>query len=302
MLIERHRRRVARLLAAGAEVAAMPDELVAALDDAIGFDALCSGTLDPASLLPTGVNHVGNATQRVGVRKAMPVVCGPPERQALRARARARSPVEILGQAPGGDREHSPQYREVLAPGGLEHSLRTALVADGTCFGFLDFLRGPDRPDFTADQAEAAAAIVPELARALRQSVIQPDRGDQPLPDQPGVVILDQTLAVVSASPEARDWLAGLGGGEDYCLAVYAVAAAAFTAAEGAKAPRPQVRVRAHPGGWLHIYGSLLLGPGEPTVAVVIRPAWLSQFAPVQAKSAARIIRAGSESGKICHI
>jgi DNA-binding CsgD family transcriptional regulator len=284
-LIERHRRRVARLLAAGADVAAMPDELVAALDDAIGFDALCSGTLDPASLLPTGVSHVGNVGRRVGIREALAVACGPPERQALRARATARCPVEILGQAPGGDREHSPHYRQVLAPGGLEHSLRTALVADGACFGFLDFLRGPARPDFTADQAEAAAAIVPELARALRQSVIQPGGSDQPLPDQPGVLILDRSLVIVSASPEAGHWLAGLDGGE-YCPAVYAVAAAAFTAVEGGrKAPRPQARVRARSGGWLHISGSLLLGPGEPTAAVVVGPARPGQLAPIAARA-----------------
>jgi len=267
-------------------VATLPDELVETLHEAIGFDAICSGTLDPSTLLPTTVGGVGLGG--AGGKKPDPlagVTSDPltaaltaPERARTRALASAPHSFEIFGQ---GDTER-PFYRHVLVPQGREHCLRAMLVSDGACWGFMGLLRDTGRADFTVADAEVAEALAHELARAVRRSVLAHRGIEADHPHQPGVIVLDDALTVVSVSAEAQHWISELGDAPELVPAVIrGVAIPALLDDAPGVAQRPRARARTRSGVWLHVHATALHGAGPRTVAIVIEPVRADHVSPV---------------------
>lgn len=280
-LIARHIRRVERIAASAGNIAALPDELVSALDDAIGCDALCSGTLDPETMIPTALTLVGHSESKVSTAEALSVVLAADEHNRKRALANLARPVEILSGACDGDVERSAHYRHVLSPQGFEHSLLLMLVINDACWGFLDFLRHPTRPDFTAADAELANALAPALARSLRDSLLE--LSDRSLPvGLPGVIVLDEQLAIGSISPEGRRWLAELSNADEGLPAVVQAVAAAALLESNLPA---HARARTHTGAWLHVHATVLEGQPHRGVAVVLESARPDQLVPVVARA-----------------
>lgn len=275
-----HVRRIERIAAAADDVAALPDELLTALDEAIGFDAVCSGVLDPGTMIPTALRLTGHPQGMVSSAEALSVVLGADEHSRTRTLANLSRPVEILSHAYAGDIERSALYRHVLSPQGFEHSLRVMLVIDDACWGFVSFLRHASRPDFTAEDAELALAIAPGLARSQRDLMLEQDHSSLPV-GPPGVIVVDERLAIQSASSEARRWLAELGEGAGLPAVAQAVAAAALLQSH----PRARARVRTPTGSWLHIHATLLKGQPQPSVAVVLESARPDHLVPVVARA-----------------
>ena len=83
--------------------------------------------------------------------------------------ARSGRYVARLSEVVDAQSEHGPVYQRVLAPNGLEHQLRAALVVDGTHWGLLHIERR--QPDFTSSEVALIDALVPSRAGAAVQLV-----------------------------------------------------------------------------------------------------------------------------------
>lgn len=287
-VIDRHHRRIAAIASRDPDIVTLPDVLLDALRNAIGFDAICAGTFDPVTLLPTSLRHVGVASLGVGrirLREWLAVTQSREHGRRMQRLARSRLPAEILGRSGGSQPEHSAVWQHLHAPAGV-HSLFAMLVADGACYGFVNFLRASSRPGFTAEHVEMAASIAPDLAHAARAVVRQPGTGYRPVPAHPGVIVVDEELAITSTSAEARHWLADLEHAPNMvCPVVHPLAVAALSGAKAATA----VRVRSRSGVWLQVSATPLDSSGSATsprtVAVVIGPASAEQLAPVMSRA-----------------
>ncbi len=120
------------------------------------------------------------------------------------------------------------------------------------------------------------------VARGLRRALLDPP-SEAAAERGPGIVLVDRDGEVVSATPQATDWLGELhpelltGGG---VLPFYANALAVRTRAaleDGEPAPRARLRTRR--GVWLLLHGQPL--PGTDHLALVIEPAKGSDVAPL---------------------
>jgi hypothetical protein len=86
----------------------------------------------------------------------------------------------------------------------------------------------------------------------------------------PGIIVLDASLAVVSMSPEAQQWLAEIDdadwpGPAELPTAIYATAAGLARLQQGpAAAPPTALRLRSRSGRWLSLHASTLHGPQAP--------------------------------------
>ncbi len=311
--IDRYRQRIARIAADGIHTAALSDELVDALDAAIGFDGVCSGTVDPATLIPTDIGLLGHPDGGMTVSEAFSISLSAPVHARTCALARAPRPVEILSQTYDGDVERSPLYRHVLAPQGFEHALRAMLVCDGACWGFFSLLRRSGQPDFTQRDADIAEAIAPELARALRRAILSEGDATALSLEDPGVIVLDETLAVIASNPAAEHWLGQLdvthGNLPPF---LHAVATIALGGRDGSPAPAPpRLRVRSRAGDWLHVHATALDGERGRTVAIVIEPARREQLTPVIAhaygltareREVAQLVADGASTAEIAEL
>ena len=84
-------------------------------------------------------------------------------------------------------------------------------MVGGACWGFLGLYRARASPAFTPAEAALLARLAPHLAHGLRTALMRRAVTAPTLPDTPGVVLLDEDLAVVATTPAADRWLDGAG-------------------------------------------------------------------------------------------
>jgi len=191
-------------------------------------------------------------------------------------------PVGDLRQATGGRLSRSARYRTLNAISDLEEELRATLHAGGRSWGNLQLNRYTGGAPFTdADRAFLRAAA-PSAGAALRRALLEepahtdPSRG-------PGVVIIDESGSVISATAEADAWLEELAEGwRRYHMNVNIhpelLTLSLSTLTEPGASSR-RVRLRTLTGTWLVAHASPLAGSGQ--VALVLEPAKASEIAPI---------------------
>jgi len=191
-------------------------------------------------------------------------------------------PVGDLRQATGGRLSRSARYRTLNAISDLEEELRATLHAGGRSWGNLQLNRYTGGAPFTdADRAFLRAAA-PSAGAALRRALLEepahtdPSRG-------PGVVIIDESGSVISATAEADAWLEELAEGwRRYYMNVNIhpelLTLSLSTLTEPGASSR-RVRLRTLTGTWLVAHASPLAGSGQ--VALVLEPAKASEIAPI---------------------
>ena len=130
-----HARRFERLANAPMDLATLPDKLLEALARVVPFDAYCWGAVDPASLLPTRATGTTIPCTTSLIWEVNELVARGVVPRDIRPRARSGRYIARLSEVVDEQSEHSPVYQRVLAPNGLEHQLRAALVVDGTHWG-----------------------------------------------------------------------------------------------------------------------------------------------------------------------
>jgi DNA-binding CsgD family transcriptional regulator len=279
--VAERRRQVERLVArchAGLDVAALQAEVLRGLRCLMTIDAAFLATVDPATVLFTSVIaeapldqatplFLANEYQHDDVNK-------------FTVLAAAGDPVRSLDQATDGDRRTSERYVEVMAPMQLGDELRAAFVAAGRCWGVMCLHRADAATGFTAAEVALVRRVAPHIAEGLRRAIVLETQTRPPLqgrPRRPGVIILDDDMAVTSINADAERWMAelcdpawiDLGHGPLPAAVYTAAAALARGAPDGAP---PAIRLRTLDGQWLTLFASRLTGADRGHSAVILEP------------------------------
>jgi DNA-binding CsgD family transcriptional regulator len=247
----------------------------------IPFDTGSWLLYDPDALLPVGRVPIDDApTYDLSLR-----FCANEHLQddvnKFRDLVRRHQPAATLEQATDGRPGESRRYREILEPLGLGHELRLALVSRGSCWGSLTLRRESRAPPFTSADVSFAASIAAPVADRLSQTATVAATVTSPS-TEPGVIVLDDTGAIVSATSAGREWL-GLLERRDalnpvpLALGTLAVQTLARPDDADRHLPRPssRLRVRARTGQWLVLDGAPIHDPESTRnrIAVVIQAA-----------------------------
>ncbi len=238
------------------------------------FEAPCFFTVDPESRLIT--SHFQEGLPEIpaawlGREYAQP------EFNSLSAVLASPEGFGTLHDATGGRPELARKYHEEMQPFGCEQELVVALrTRHGEPWGAVGLYRQDGRPLFERREIDFVRAAAPALAEAARRTLLAAQAAEPDLPDAPGLVVLDDALALVSASPTAASWLRELAGD------VHTLPPTLLAVAGSALGPDPAsavVRVVGVSGAWLTVHGTRLDGPAGRQAAVVLeaaRPAHLA--------------------------
>ncbi len=179
--------------------------------------------------------------------------------------------VGTLHDATGGRPELSRKFHEEMQPYGCDQELLFALrTRDGESWGMVGLYREVGRPAFSAQDLASVRRVAPGLAAGARHGLLLGQAQEPDLPEAPGLVIIDERLAVDAATPTSPHWLARLGGSlETPPPSVLAVAGQVLGVAGPADS-----RVRSDDGQWVVLRGSQLLRrDGSRQVSVTIEAA-----------------------------
>lgn len=268
-------RDVERLAPAPGDPDAFYDGLLAVLaGHGLPFVGACWHLTDPETGLFTWTGHTGELPgDFVGALENEYLADDVAKYADLAAR---RRPVASLVEETGGRPERSARYRETLAPEGYADELRIAFV-DG--FGRWGSLGLFGERAYTAAEQEAAAQLVPLVARALRAGIALAQAAEEQA--APGVLLLDGRDRVRLRDARAEELLAGCATTGELPGAVHVLAARAR--ATGAAA---HGRTLAGGGGaWLALDASPMLDAGGD-VTVVLRPAPAPSLLDVRLRAA----------------
>jgi DNA-binding CsgD family transcriptional regulator len=255
--------------------------VAARLRAAVGFDAWCALTIDPASVLPTGGFHEEGVPHH-RLPHLVEIEARGDDALSFPSLARASARVRTLSQATGGHPDRSQHYREVLTPSGLGYELRAMLKTSSGVWGALVLFRGSDTTDFSPAEAELVDQSTAGVAAAIRREMVLTEIGTREATHGPGLLLLDATLARVNATGGALRWLAEIDDGVDSARRLpYAVTTLAHRALANPAAPA-RGRTRTRTGRWLILHAERLAD--DPThISVIIEPARPVEIAELMA-------------------
>lgn len=247
-----------------ADVADEANQLIAR---ALPHDASCWHTTDPATLVETGYRTYAMPPPDARVAEFAYLAT---DFNSLAVLAEGPRHSGVLSEATGGRPDRSPRYRELLRPNNMLGELRTALVADGSCWGCFSLFR--EAPgDFTEDERDYAHLLASLLGRLVRTAGVRGrGAGTGPVP-WPGVIVLDASRKVVSITDAARAWLADLG----FAAEPGALPFPLLTAVERVRGSgqATEIRVLGSSGRWIQLHASPASGREPHHVAVVAQAA-----------------------------
>jgi DNA-binding CsgD family transcriptional regulator len=271
---------IERLAAEDLSTQQVVEEVVHRITGVIDTDAFFAGATDPDTGLCLGAAMAYNLADGV---------CHPfwehefliPDYNKF-ADLSPADPVGDLRLATGGRLSRSPRYRTLNEISDLEDELRAVLHAGGRPWGNLQLNRYSGGAPFSEDDRAFLRAATPLAGAALRRALLEEPAGTDP-GRGPGVVVLDQSGTVLSATAEADAWLEELAAGwRKYPMNVnihpelLTLSLSTLTDED----PRPRrVRLRTLNGTWLVAHASPLAGSGQ--VALVLEPAKASEIAPI---------------------
>jgi DNA-binding CsgD family transcriptional regulator len=239
-------------------------------------------------VIETGVFFVGAVDPHTGLclgaaaHNIDPAACGPawehefcvPDYNKF-ADLTPRNPVGDLREATGGRLSRSPRYRLLSAISGLEDELRATLHAGGLSWGSLVLSRRAGDGPFSDDDRTFLARAAPLAGAALRRAILQEPQRAAPA-DGPGIVVVDQDGAMVSATTEAEAWLRQLGAGTGIRPELLLMP----LIARGAPGSLPRrARLRTPQGTWLAAHASPLGDSGH--TGIVIESAKAPEVTPI---------------------
>jgi DNA-binding CsgD family transcriptional regulator len=285
---------------AGLDTSGLRQEVLRRLRQMMSVDAAFFATTDPMTLLFTSA--VADEPLRAATPLFLDNEFGRADVNKFAQLAEAPDPVSSLDRATRGTRPHSARYREIMSPLGLGDELRAALLAKKSCWGVLCLHREDASHGFDPAELDLIRRISPHLAEGLRRaaafalghgggagrpaSAAALDGGIAGATG-PGIVVLDSSLAVVSISPEAGQWLAEIDDPagrqvRELPMAVYAAAAGLIRLeTEPALPSSATVQLQSRAGHWLSLHATRLNGPTGPQIGVVVAPAPAAQVSSV---------------------
>lgn len=233
------------------------------------FEAACFFTVDPASLLTT--SHFQEGLPEIpGEWLGREYAEG--DFNSMREVLQSTRGVGTLHDATAGRPELSRKFHEEMQPFGCDQELLFALrTPDGEAWGLVGIYRETGQPRFSSLDLELVRRVAPGLAVGARHGLLLGQAEEPDLPQAPGLVILDERLAVESATPTSPGWLAELGGTVETPPASVLVVAGQVLSGIGGPA---ESRVRVGDGRWIVLHGSRLVHrDGRRHVSVVIEAA-----------------------------
>jgi DNA-binding CsgD family transcriptional regulator len=242
------------------------------LRPAVPFDAWCTLTVDPASVLPTGGFHEQGVPAPL-LPQLVQIEARTDDALSLPTLARNPGRTATLSAATDGALDRSRRYREILRPAGLEHELRLQFRLDASLWGVLILFRGPDAPDFSAAEAGLLDGATSGVAAAIRREMVLTEIAHPHDGDGPGLLLLSAELDVLHITPKAQRWLSeiedGVDPGSDIPYSVITLASRTLAVASSAGPLRSRIRGRS--GQWLTLHAELL--SGDPLqVSIIIEP------------------------------
>ncbi len=276
--------RVVERCYAGLDVAALQTDVLEGLRTVMAIDAVFFATVDPATILFTSViteEPLASATSLFLENEF-----GRDDVNKFTALAAAPDHVRSLDQVTDGERLASSRYREVMAPMQLGDELRAALVSGGRCWGVLCLHREDGAGRFSDAEVAVVRRLAPHIAEGLRRALLAGGHAAAKGGGGPGLILLDDELAVTSINDEAEQLMADLVdpawidlGHGSLPAAVFA-AAAALDREEGTPSEPPRtIRLRAGDGRWLTLHATRLRGRTAGQTAVVLEVARPSDVA-----------------------
>jgi DNA-binding CsgD family transcriptional regulator len=272
---------------AGLDAAELRDEVLRRLRRIMSVDAAFFGTVDPQTLLFT------SAVAEEPLGAATPLFLdneyGRADVNKFAVLAEAADQVSSLDRATRGQRPDSARYREVMSPLGLGDELRAVLISGKQCWGAMCLHREDAEHGFDDQEVDVIRRIAPHVAEGLRRAVtLGPLRAaaeTAAAAGVPGIILLDQDLALMSMSSEAARWLAEIDeadwpSGSELPMAIYAAAMRLARLEQGAAPPQlaDTIRLRGRNGQWLSLHASRLGGGPAPQIGIVIEPTPAAQL------------------------
>ncbi|MGH3992843.1 MAG: hypothetical protein ACRDSN_10325, partial [Pseudonocardiaceae bacterium] len=196
---------IEELSSAGLSAQELLAEAAPRIDRVVPSDGYFVGATDPQTTLCIGA----------GVTEGLPAeMCQPtwdyeflvPDYMKFNDIAGSGRSVADLHEVTGGRPERSARWREYRAATGFRAEVRATFTLDRATWGIGQFDRLGDSPRYSDEEKAWLERVGPVLARGLRKALLaQPalapaDRG-------PGIVLVDEVGAVVSATREAAAWL-----------------------------------------------------------------------------------------------
>jgi DNA-binding CsgD family transcriptional regulator len=171
--------------------------------------------------------------------------------------------VSVLSAATGGALDRDPLWREMFGPGGQGDQLGAHLAADGVGWANLTLFRDEDRAWFDPGDAAFIASVAPLLAARLRAGLrhTTPASTD---PAEPGTVIVDGDLKLVTATGHAWRWIDRLGlekPSDADPLPGFIYGMLARLAHDAQPDQTARVRLQAADGAWVLVRVAPLTGP-----------------------------------------
>ncbi|WP_460724669.1 response regulator transcription factor [Nocardia heshunensis] len=285
---DRAQRDIVRLCHSGLDARTVLSESLAALRTAIPIAAYWAATTDPATVLFTG-----------SVIDAIPESATPlflanefldSDVNRFRVLATAADPIRSLFDATHGSPDSSVRYRDILAPLGMGDELRAALRVGDSCWGVLCLHREPSPLGFRAEEIGYLHGVAAHLAEGLRAAVLLADLAAPDGHPAPGLLLLDDTAAVLAMTPEARTLLAEVADQPPRAELPQAIVAVAMRLRSLEHDPNspvvPRIRLRTRAGRWLVAHASRLhtVPDADPTgpIAVILEPARAPEIAPLK--------------------
>jgi DNA-binding CsgD family transcriptional regulator len=278
--LQRLRTGLVELACSGHHFAGFAERAVKLLDSTVPLDAWCVMTADPVTLLITGA--VGENLPTSDPDKAAEffrIEYSGEDFINFADLARTKSKVGILSEATGGDLAKSARWRVLFGPAGLGDQLRSVCADGSACWGYLAVHRKKGSPDFSRSEAKLIAAVSRQLAEGIRLSLLVENADEGVAPEGPGLILLDDDLAVVGINATAQRLV------DEVLLdpeverivpsAVFSVAALVRGLENrGGVSETPKARIKTASGRWIMAHATRLDAPdGERKIAVIVEPA-----------------------------
>lgn len=263
-------------------------ELMKQLRCWIPFESACFTTVDPRTLLSTGAitdEDIEAIHDRLFEYEYLHS-----DYNHFHELANSMEKVATLSGATNGALNTSPRYLNVLQPAGFQDEMRAALVADGMCWGYLTIFRQEGQPFFSEEERQLLSSLAPFMASMLRDRSLprSPVDGMDHMPE-PGLLVLSETLDILSYNASARQWMSLLQDAEgmDAASLPRPLRAVCFRALSEssrgtAYSTGAHTRVRLSNGSFASIRACLLHGPDSlAKLAVTLEPANTTDMLPL---------------------
>lgn len=183
------RERVERLCRSATDPLELYREVVPVIGRAVPVDLWCGLLLDPATVMNTGGYHDEGLPLEL-IPRLLELEAGGEDVNLLPDLARDRTGVGTVHGATRGRPETSARYRDVMTPAGMGHELRAVIRNRGRPWGALILFRSAGAPDFSEAECELVAALAPELAVAVRRTLLVSEIAHRDAEAAPGMAVL----------------------------------------------------------------------------------------------------------------